>query len=124
MKFCWVTINVRDIDTSIHFYTSVLELEVHRRFTPMPDTEIAFLGDVDSGTEVELIHSTRTAEVAFGKDISLGFEVPSLETMQQKLAQLGIPVHAGPFQPNPSLRFIYILDPNGLRVQLVEHVKA
>ncbi len=35
----------------------------------------------------------------------------------------GIPVLAGPFQPNPSIRFFYVHDPNGLRVQFVQDVK-
>lgn len=32
-------------------------------------------------------------------------------------------VHSGPFQPNPSVSFFYILDPNGLKIQFVENIK-
>lgn len=33
-----------------------------------------------------------------------------------------IDIHSGPFQPNPHTKFIYLLDPNGLKVQLVENI--
>jgi lactoylglutathione lyase len=36
------------------------------------------------------------------------------------LKQQGVPVHSGPFQPNPHVRFFYVLDPNGLKIQLAE----
>lgn len=33
-----------------------------------------------------------------------------------------IKLHSGPFQPDPSIRFIYIQDPDGLLIQLVENI--
>ena len=36
------------------------------------------------------------------------------------LVERGIAIHSGPFQPNPELRFLYVLDPDGLKVQFVE----
>jgi len=32
----------------------------------------------------------------------------------------GIPVFAGPFEPSPHIKFFYIKDPNGYKIQLVE----
>ncbi|NLK05931.1 MAG: VOC family protein, partial [Spirochaetales bacterium] len=29
-------------------------------------------------------------------------------------------IYAGPFSPNPYVRFFYILDPNGVKIQFVE----
>jgi len=29
---------------------------------------------------------------------------------------------SGPYQPNPHIKFFYLLDPNGLKVQLVENM--
>ena len=121
MKFCWVTINVRNMSESITFYEEIVGLAVMNQFTAGPDSEISFLGAGE--TQVELIHHTGGQEVMFGKDISIGFEVPSLDEMMTLLKEKGIEIKAGPIQPNPFMKFIFIEDPNGVRIQLVEHKK-
>ncbi|TVR91442.1 MAG: VOC family protein [Spirochaetaceae bacterium] len=123
MKFCWVTLHVKDIDSSLRFYQELLGLQLVRRVKPIPTRELAFLAGEDSETQVELVQNSEpheTADMSFGKDISLGFEVPSLEGFGEVLSKHNIPIHAGPIQPNPSIRFMYILDPDGLLIQLVE----
>jgi len=42
--------------------------------------------------------------------------------MISDLKEKGIDIHSGPFQPNPDIKFFYLLDPNGLKVQLVENI--
>jgi lactoylglutathione lyase len=54
-------------------------------------------------------------------DISLGFEVASVEEKMASLKAQGIPIHSGPFSPDAHVKFFYVLDPNGLRIQFVEH---
>ncbi len=120
MKFIWTTINVKDLEQSLAFYTEVIGLEVNRRFTPMEGNEIAFLGKEE--TQVELIANTKNPDPVYGRDISLGFEVESLEETMAMLEAKGIAIAAGPFQPAPYIRFLYVVDPNGLRVQLVENI--
>ena len=120
MKYCWTTINVSDLSKSLAFYQDILGLGVALRFKPNPGMEIAFLGDGE--TQVELIWNASNAEVGFGKDISLGFVVDSIEGFMKVIEARGIPVHSGPFQPNPSIRFIYVQDPDGLKIQLVENL--
>ena len=34
MKFCWVTINVRDLEKSLHFYQEIIGLNIHKRMKP------------------------------------------------------------------------------------------
>lgn len=126
MKFCWVTLHVKDMERSLQFYQGVLGLELLRRVTPIPTRELAFLGAADTETQLELVQNSAPGhdnEISFGKDISLGFEVPSLESFGEVLSKHQIPIQAGPIQPNPSIRFMYVLDPDGLLVQLVEHVR-
>ena len=119
MKFCWVTINVRYMSESITFYEEIVGLPVINQIPAGPDTQIAFLGTGD--TQVELICHTGRQEVSFGSDISIGFEVPSLDGMIRLLEEKGIDIKAGPLQPNPFMKFIFIEDPNGVRIQLIEH---
>jgi len=119
MKFCWCTITVADLNESIKFYQEIVGLGLQRRFAAGPGTEIAFLGDGE--TKIELICHGK-GQPKIGEDISLGFEVKSLDETMEHIKQKGISVHSGPFAPNPHTRFFYVLDPNGLKVQFVENL--
>jgi lactoylglutathione lyase len=121
MQFCWVTVNVKDMETSLAFFRDIVGLPVKRRMNPMPGTEIVFLGNGDA--EVELIKNDKNDNPQFGKDISLGFTVDSVEKKIEFLKSKNIKVHAGPFQPGPMVKFFFVLDPNGLQIQFVENIR-
>lgn len=118
MKFLHCTIHVKDLEKSVQFYTDIVGLEIHRRFGA-PGHELVFLGG--EGSEVELIASGETADI--GKDISIGFEVDSLADKLAFVQEKGVAVAGGPFQPNPRVKFFYVQDPDGLKVQFLENVK-
>lgn len=118
MKFCWCTLTVRDLEESLLFYKEIVGLEEKRRFKAGPDTEIAFLGNGE--TEIELLHHSNKQACDMGKDISLGFYVDSLETQIQLLKDKGVRILSEPISPNPSIRFFFAEDPNGLKIQFIE----
>jgi len=118
MRFCWVTINVKDLEESLRFYQDIVGLTIDRRFKAGPGVEIAFLGNGE--TKVELIKSEEIKDIKLGENISLGFKVDSIDDMMAFVKEKGIPIHSGPFQPNPNTKFFYVLDPNGLKIQFVE----
>ena len=120
MKFCWSTLMVKNLQESLNFYVEIIGLSVNRRFNAGPGVEIAFLGDGE--TKIELVFNEAFKDVNFGHDISLGFEVNSVDEMMNFIKERGIDVHSGPFQPNPNTRFFYLLDPNGLKIQFVENI--
>jgi len=120
MTYCWTTITVTDLRKSLAFYQDIIGLSITRRMQPNPDMEIVFLGDGE--TQVELIWNRVTTAVSYGKDISMGFVVDSLDGFRKLLEEKSLPVHSGPFQPNPFIKFLYIQDPDGLKVQLVENI--
>jgi lactoylglutathione lyase len=120
MHFCWVTINVKDMEESLSFYRDIVGLPVNRKMKPRPGMEIIFLGS--DGVEVELIKDEEGSNPFFGDDISLGFTVDSVDKTIEFLASKNIPIDSGPFQPNPMTKFFYVLDPNGLQVQFVENL--
>jgi len=121
MKFCWSTIMVKNLEESLKFYKEIVGLNVSRSFKAGPEVEIAFLGDGE--TKVELICNKALKEVNFGHDISLGFEVNSVEEIMAMIKEKGINILSGPFQPNPHTKFFYVLDPNGLKIQFVENIQ-
>lgn len=118
MKFCWVTITVKDLEESLRFYQDIVGLTIDRRFKAGPGVEIAFLGNGE--TKVELIKNEEIKDIKLGENISLGFKVDSIDDMMAFVKEKGIPIHSGPFQPNPNTKFFYVLDPNGLKIQFVE----
>ncbi|MGB8452145.1 MAG: VOC family protein [Anaerocolumna sp.] len=119
MKFNWCTIQVNDMEESLNFYQNIVGLNIERRYQAGPDTEITFLGEGE--TKIELIHNKTKQSVQIGSDLSIGFEVASIEEMTEFLKEKRLPIHSGPFQPNPHIKFIYVLDPNGLKIQFAEH---
>lgn len=120
MSFCWSTLSVKNLDESIKFYEDILDLRVVNRFPAGPGTEIAFLGGGD--TQIELICSGDGGEINTGNDISWGFTVDSLDQALALVKEKGIDIESGPIQPNPHVRFFFIRDPNGMKIQLVENL--
>ena len=118
MKFAHVTINVKNMEESLKFYEEIVGLPIVNRFPAGPNMEIVFLGDGE--TLLELIHDSANTDISIGSDISIGFGVNSLDETMELIKEEGINIHSGPFEPNQSTRFFFVLDPNGLRVQFIE----
>jgi lactoylglutathione lyase len=121
MKLSWSTLRVKDLEASISFYQDVLGLTVTRRFPAGPGSEIAFLGGAGP-VEIELISDGSGREIVVGSDISWGFEVEGLDEKMAMLNERGI-AFDGPSSPNPSIRFIFFSDPNGMRIQFAENME-
>lgn len=120
MKLLWCTLTVKNMEESLKFYREITGLTIDRRFKAGPGMEIAFLGDGE--TKLELVCNEGKQDIKIGQDISLGFEVESVDKMIEQLKEKGIVISGGPFQPNPHIRFFYLLDPNGWKIQLVENI--
>lgn len=117
MKFCHVTISVRNLEESLKFYRDIVGLSVNRRFPAGPNTEIVFLGNGE--TEIELICDQAHMDILIGQDISLGFEVASVQETMEFLRQKGI-VPGEVLQPNPHTKFFFVSDPDGVKIQFIE----
>ena len=120
MKLLWCTIHVRDLEKSLRFYQEIVGLNVLNRFGGAPGPQFVFLGG--EGSQIELICDGKGVESELGKDISLGFEVKSLDEHMAFVQEKGVLIHSGPFQPNPHVRFFHVLDPDGLSIQFVENI--
>ena len=111
---------VKNLEESLKFYQEIVGLEESRRFKAGPGMEIVVLGNGE--TNIELIYNDSIKEVNVGKDISWGFEVDSLDKTIALIKEKGLEIQSGPFQPNPHIKFFYVLDPNGLKIQFVENL--
>jgi len=121
MRFGWVTINVKDIKASSSFYEDIVGLSVNGRRTPIPGVEIVFLGFGGQDTEIELIQNDAIPSPDYGKDISIGFEVESLDEHIAFMRNEGIGM-VGPYQPSSLIRFVYVDDPDGVKIQFYENL--
>ncbi len=117
MKFCWSTLNVKDLDESIAFYTEIIGLEVVRRFDS-GHGEIAFLGKGE--TQIELIQEVGKDRIDVGVDISWGFETENLDETLELFKVKGVKVLTDVIQPNPFIKFVMVSDPNGMKIQITE----
>lgn len=119
MKLCWSTLAVKNMEESLAFYQEIVGLNLAQRFPAGPGVEIAFLGDGE--TKIELICNAANDEINVGDDISWGFEIDSVDEFMAVIQEKGVQIHSGPFQPNPNTKFFFVTDPNGLKIQFVEH---
>jgi lactoylglutathione lyase len=108
------------MEETLKFYKEIVGLKENRRFPAGPGVEIAFLGEGD--TLIELICNEQKKEISMGTEISLGFEIDSVEDKMASLKEKGIAIHSGPMSPNPHTKFFFVLDPNGLKIQFVENM--
>lgn len=120
MKFCWSTLYVKDLNQSVQFYQEAIGLPLARRFKEGEQIEIAFMGGGD--TKLELIHDASRPGGDVGGDISWGFEVDSVEKAFDELKAKGVKILCQPIQPAPYVRFFFIEDPNGFKVQIVQNL--
>jgi lactoylglutathione lyase len=120
MKFNWTTLWVKDMDTSLRFYQEIVSLPLQRRYVTRPGMEIAFLGSEEAALELICDKSKETIDV--GADVSVGFESGPLETIMEELQARGIAIHSGPFQPNQHIRYLFVQDPDGWKVQFVQQM--
>lgn len=119
MNFGWVTINVKDISTSLKFYEEIAGFKIKRKIEPKNGIEIAFLGFDKPGTELELICNNKIP-IRHSDNVSLGFEINNLSEKIRFLESKGFQID-GPYQPGPNIKFIYIKDPDGVKIQFFEN---
>lgn len=117
MKLNWVTIHVCDLEKSLSFYTSLLNLDIVEKFGS-PDHQIVMLGKKDEA-KLELICEPNKKIDDPGKGISIGLEADDLEQLIGVLQENGYKP-MGPISPNPRIRFYFVKDPDGYTVQLAK----
>lgn len=118
MNFCWVTLPVKNFARSLEFYHGLLGLPIQSRIKT-ENMEMAMLGEEDQA-KIELLCLDDNKAKSFSSDITVGLAVKSLDQALEFLQKNKIPLVRGPISPNPKIQFVFIQDPDGYEVQLVE----
>jgi len=122
MKLSFVTISVKNMEESLKFYTEIIGLNVLKSFSPQPGVNITFLKDKDGGI-VELIEygdKSQASQDSIKSIVSIGFSVEDLDKEMKILEEKNISIIRGPIKVPSGERFIFIEDPNGVEIELIE----
>ena len=103
-----------DLDRSLRFYRDILGLAVYREFGP-PDHPgtVFFLGQ-------GLLEVAGNASGAPGRSVMIWIQVWDVRQEHARLAAAGVPVIRGPVTEPWGLTEMWIEDPDGIRIVLVE----
>ena len=120
-KLLHTRMRVSNLDETIHFYTSVLGLEVLERKTSPRGSQLAFLKVPNSDALIELTSFPPSGPVKVQEDlVHLAFQVENLDQTIASLNAKGIKVTDGPTQTSSGSRFIFIDAPDGYEIELIE----
>ena len=116
MKLLHVTIQTSRFEEEIAFYRDIACLSVERDMRPA-GRSMVFLSDAAGDTCIEIIGAPGAA-ACNAPDLSIGFKTEDAPALREKL--LGLGLECTPMiEPGPGVRFFFLRDPAGLRVQFM-----
>jgi len=59
-----------------------------------------------------------------GNRVTLGFKVESLDEKINFIKEKGIKIITGPIEPNPSIKYFIIKDPDGVKIQFAQQLQS
>ena len=116
MKMQHVTIQTKHFDEEIRFYQEFCGLKINQDMRP--DMDLVFLTNGEGETRVEIIGNPE-AEDSGNQYISMGFGTDDAASLREDYLSKGL-VTTDLISPNPRVKFFYVKDPAGVRVQFVE----
>jgi catechol 2,3-dioxygenase-like lactoylglutathione lyase family enzyme len=105
-----IIVRPRDPDRSLAFYRDTLGLAVYREF---PGGTVFFLG-------TGFLELSGQGEAGPGPDVVVWLQVRDLAATARDLETRGVPIAREPREEPWGLREMWIADPDGLRIVLVE----
>jgi len=75
-------------------------------------------------TKVELIYNEKFKKLDAGNRVTLGFKVESLDEKINFIKEKGIKIITGPIEPNPSIKYFIIKDPDGVKIQFAQQLQS
>ena len=103
-----------DLGRSRRFYRDVLGLAVYREFGPSADPEVVFF--LGAG----LLEVSGSSEGPAGNSVLIWLQVRDVDAEHERLAAVGVRVLRGPVTEPWGLIEMWIEDPDGVQIVLVE----
>ena len=116
MKMQHVTILTKNFEEEISFYETYAGLKIVRDLRPHAD--LVFLANGEGETRVEIIKNP-AAEDSGNQFISIGFGAENVDALRDEYLSKGLQA-TEMISPNPHVKFFYVKDPAGVRVQFIE----
>lgn len=118
MKFHHLSLRVTDFEKSMAFYQTLTGLQVAKQFASNGG-HVAYLHNAVGETELELI-AMPEGQTFEGKGFFLCFATDDLDGAHKVAVEAGMnPSEIR--QPEPTARYFYVYDPDGVSVQLREY---
>lgn len=118
MKLAHTMIRVKDLDRTLDFYCNFIGLKEVRRRPIGDEATLVFLED-DGGRTVELTYNHGRTEYQLGDQFGhLAFATDDLESVVERVEAKGWWFRRS--RPEISSRYIFIKDPNGYDIEILE----
>jgi lactoylglutathione lyase len=115
-----VIVGVKNLEASIDFYKNILKCEVMKRFSPNPDTEIAFML-YNKEIEIELL---KRKDMPIPENsispIMLAFKTHNVEADYETLQLNNIKCEGKPISLPSGIKVVRFFDPNGVSITFME----
>ena len=116
MKMQHVTIQTKYFEEEIRFYEEFCGLRINQDMRPHMD--LVFLINGEGETRVEIIGNS-DAEISGNQYISMGFGSEDVVSLREEYIARGLET-TEIISPNPRVKFFYVKDPAGVKVQFIE----
>lgn len=125
MKLLHTMIRVKNAETSVKFYTEVLNMKLDKK-KRLNDCWLYFLDDENGTNQLELTVNDVTPQEGYDLGTGFGhlaFSVDSLEEFSKKYLSMGYEFLYKPFDLNgKGTKIAFIKDPDGYEIELIERV--
>ncbi|MDP4094053.1 MAG: VOC family protein [Bacillota bacterium] len=123
MKIGFTQVSVINLEESINFYKDVLFLKEYVSFSPRQGINIVILCD-EENNKIELIEDRNISEdkrnTTSDAKVAIGFLVEDIESVIEELRKKRIEIIRGPISIKNGLRFLFVKDPNGVEIEIVQ----
>ncbi len=121
MKMLHTSVNVKDMDATIDFYTRNLGMKLERRREIKENNaEIAFLSIEGSNHNIELTWWRDKKDYVEGDQLDhIAFSVENMDEFMETMKSSGVEIAREPYMLGTT-RISFIKDPNGIWIEIIE----